>query len=226
MQSRDEEMERQEELAMLAGGIYGAAVFKTVMKKPFHQSILSGEAYTQELLRLDNPRVILANVRMERHEFISLCTLLREQSLLSDTLKGISVEQQLHIFLYIVSRNATNQSAQDRFQYSGETMSRHFSSILQAIEKLAGDYIKLPESNEPSDAITGNPYFKHCLGALDGSLIPAKIPAKLAGSYRCRKGFIARNVLAVCSFDSTFQYILAGWEGVANDSRVLEDALE
>lgn len=50
------------------------------------------------------------------------------------------------------------------------------------------------------------------------------MPGQLASVYRCREGFTAQNILVVCSFNFTFQYILAGWEVSAHDSRVLEDA--
>ena len=44
-------------------------------------------------------------------------------------------------------------------------------------------------------------------------------------SYRNRKGFLSQNVLAACSFDLQFIYILSGWEGSAHDAKVLNDAL-
>ena len=34
-----------------------------------------------------------------------------------------------------------------------------------------------------------------------------------------------QNVLAVCSFDLKFTYVLPGWEGSASDSRILDNAL-
>ena len=46
------------------------------------------------------------------------------------------------------------------------------------------------------------------------------------GAFRNRKGFISQNVLAACSFDMQFQYVLAGWEGSVADSRILDAALE
>ena len=39
-----------------------------------------------------------------------------------------------------------------------------------------------------------------------------------------RKG-ITQNVLACCTPDMEFTYVLAGWEGSANDFTVLRDAL-
>ena len=47
----------------------------------------------------------------------------------------------------------------------------------------------------------------------------------IQAKYRDRKGHLSQNVLSVCSFDHKFQYVLAGWEGSAADSRVLASAL-
>jgi hypothetical protein len=38
--------------------------------------------------------------------------------------KTVSVEEAVAIFLYIVGRGASNRDAQERFQHSGETISR------------------------------------------------------------------------------------------------------
>ena len=69
------------------------------------------------------------------------------------------------------------------------------------------------------------PYFQHAIGAVDGTHIPAHVPASLAASFRNRKGFISQNVLLVCSFDALYTYVLPGWEGSAHDGRVLSDAM-
>ncbi|XP_024007217.1 putative nuclease HARBI1 [Eutrema salsugineum] len=69
------------------------------------------------------------------------------------------------------------------------------------------------------------PYFKNCVGALDGTHIPATIIGRDVASYRNRKGEISQNALAACNFDLEFIYVLSGWEGSAHDSRVLSDAL-
>ena len=46
------------------------------------------------------------------------------------------VEEQLAIFLYAVSKNASNQVLQDQFQHSGETIRRHFAAVLNALTQL------------------------------------------------------------------------------------------
>ena len=46
-----------------------------------------------------------------------------------------------------------------------------------------------------------------------------------APRYRGRKGYTTQNMLAACSFDLKFTYVLPGWEGTASDSRIIKNAL-
>ena len=39
-----------------------------------------------------------------------------------------------------------------------------------------------------------------------------------------RKGQVSQNVLAACTFDLCFCYVLSGWEGSAADSHIYDDA--
>jgi hypothetical protein len=50
------------------------------------------------------------------------------------------------------------------------------------------------------------------------------VPDDALARYRDRKGGITQNVLAVCTFDMRFSYILSGWEGSASDGAVFADA--
>jgi hypothetical protein len=43
--------------------------------------------------------------------------------------------------------------------------------------------------------------------------------------FRGRKHYPTQNILAVVDFDLKFTYVLAGWEGSAHDSFVLQDTL-
>ncbi|XP_076940748.1 uncharacterized protein LOC143610051 [Bidens hawaiensis] len=68
--------------------------------------------------------------------------------------------------------------------------------------------------------------FRGAVGALDGTLIHAVVPTKEQDLYRGRgKWDCYQNVLAICDFNMIFTFILAGWEGVAHDSRILSEAL-
>ena len=44
---------------------------------------------------------------------------------------------------------------------------------------------------------------------------------EVAVAYRNRKGFTSQNVMAMVDFEMKFTYIVAGWEGLAHDARVL-----
>ena len=63
-----------------------------------------------------------------------------------------------------------------------------------------------------------------CIGAIDGTHVRASVPPEIQGMFRGRKDVTTQNVLAAISFYLKFTYVLAGWEGNAHDSRVLNDA--
>ncbi|XP_057431061.1 uncharacterized protein LOC130723928 [Lotus japonicus] len=69
------------------------------------------------------------------------------------------------------------------------------------------------------------PYFKNCIGAIDGTHVSAWAPATKQTAFRGRKVLITQNVLAVCDFDMLFTFVYSGWEGTTNDARVFLDAL-
>ena len=54
---------------------------------------------------------------------------------------------------------------------------------------------------------------QNCVGAIDGTHIDCKPPIESREAYHNRKGLLSQNILAACSFDMKFTYILAGWEG-------------
>jgi hypothetical protein len=73
-------------------------------------------------------------------------------------------------------------------------------------------YIKLPPYDQVPPEIQSNPklypFFRDCLGALDGSHVDAFVPENLLACYRDRKGRLSQNVLAACTFDMRFSYVL------------------
>ncbi|KAI3938836.1 hypothetical protein MKW98_018293 [Papaver atlanticum] len=95
--------------------------------------------------------------------------------------------------------------------------------------KSATNQLQVPAGPDTPTEILENPrfypYFKDCIGAIDGIQIPAMVGLDEQVPFWCRKGFISQNVLVACSFDLQFQYVLAGWEGLAADSRILDSTL-
>lgn len=55
--------------------------------------------------------------------FQRLCTHLEVSGALQSTAR-VSVEEQVAIFMRIVGKKSSNRDTQDRFQHSGETISR------------------------------------------------------------------------------------------------------
>ncbi|GAV77010.1 DDE_4 domain-containing protein, partial [Cephalotus follicularis] len=68
--------------------------------------------------------------------------------------------------------------------------------------------------------------YKIYVGALDGTLVHAIIPASQQTVYRGRgKGICYQNVLGICNFNMIFTFVYAWWEWVAHDSRVLIEVM-
>ncbi|KAA8524970.1 hypothetical protein F0562_011392 [Nyssa sinensis] len=169
----------------------------------------------------------LENFRMDKHVFYKLCDILQSRCLLRHT-NRIKIEEQLAIFLFIVGHNLRTRAVQELFRYSGETISRHFNNVLNAIMAISLDFFQPSGSDIPPEIREDPrfyPYFRDCVGAVDGIHFPVMVGVDEQGPFRNKNGFLSQNVLAACSFDMKFHYVLAGWEGSAADLRVLNSAL-
>jgi hypothetical protein len=184
---------------------------------------------------------------MKRETFFKLCKWVEANNQVH-LVRGTSIttKEQVAMFLWTINYSASNRVVQERFQHSGETVSRYvlyyyirliistniiryFHRILVIILRLHQEIVTLPTINTPlSTAISNDPkraqYFSDCLGALDGTHIDVHLPIAEQGRYRNRKGGLSQNVLAVCNFEMEFVYVLSGWEGSAHDGTVLRDA--
>jgi len=68
------------------------------------------------------------------------------------------------------------------------------------------------------------PFFKDCQGSIDSTHLDTFVPDDAVARYWNRKGRLSQNVLAACSQDMRFTYILSRWEGSASDGLVFDDA--
>jgi hypothetical protein len=89
--------------------------------------------------------------------------------------------------------------------------------------------VRLPTVNEPTPLHIAQdpkffPFFKDCLGAMDGTHFACNPTAAERHANRDRKGTVTQNCLAVCTFDMKFIYVFPGWEGSASDSTMFHDA--
>ncbi|XP_017983964.1 PREDICTED: uncharacterized protein LOC18612005 [Theobroma cacao] len=223
MDDLDLELDEMELVAAAAGYYY----YNCITRQTRCSSSPSGSGFMNEVL--EGPDDLCREMfRMDKHVFHKLCNTLRHRGMLRDT-AGVMIEEQLAIFLNIVGHNERNRVIQERFQHSGETISRHFNNVLKAIKSLSREFLQPPNISTASEILNSNrfyPYFKDCVGVIDGMHIPAHVPAKDQSRFRNTKGVLSQNVLAACTFDLQFIFVYPGWEGSAADSRVLRAVLD
>lgn len=90
-------------------------------------------------------------------------------------------------------------------------------------------YVRLPENTVPPEIANDPklyPFFKDCRGAIDGSHIDSRMPSEEISASQNWKGGVTQSVLAACTFNMLFCYVLSGWEGSAADGKVFEAAWE
>jgi len=133
-------------------------------------------------------------------------------------------------FLDTILVGQTTRKAGERWQHSTSTISKNCREVMDCMllskdEIIAG----VKEDEETSPFIASNyrffPYFKDCIGALDGTLIGAICSPEDHEACRDRHDALSQNVLGVIRFNMIWSYVLAGWEGSAHDGKVLADAL-
>ena len=197
-----------------------------VVKEPCHTSALSGESWIEELL-LGSPRRFRNQMRMHPETFEQILDTMVTRKILQSS-RYVSAKEKIAIFLFIAGHAASNRQAQERFQRSGWTITKALH-VLDALLVIYPEVVVLPDPDVCPWEIHSNPkiypLFQDCIGALDGTHIPTAPPAGRGKPFRNRKGFQSQNVLAACSFDLRFVYVLTGWEGSASDGGVLKDAM-
>ncbi|XP_074347447.1 uncharacterized protein LOC141686303 [Apium graveolens] len=199
-----------------------------VHKEPCHDSIRTGGKLIDEIMKGNEIRCY-QDFRMPKDIFISFCRLLVDRYGLVPT-QGMSEYEEVGIFLMTVAHGCGNRLMQEMWNHSGETISRHFHSVLQAVCRLASDYIK-PASNYNTGCgyhtpqhERYHPYFEDAIGAIDGTHIKCRVKETERTPYFGRKGYATQNILAICDFNLCFTFAWGGWEGGAHDSRILNEA--
>ncbi|GJZ00359.1 ALP1-like protein isoform X1 [Tanacetum coccineum] len=222
--------------SMYSCDLVSAYYYKYMHKEPCMTSSQTGEAWMKEVLN-GNPIRCVNAFRMHPNVFSKLCGELESSYGLKSSDKMTAVEK-LGIFVYTLALGVSNRDVSERFQRSGETISRAFHEILEAItgrskgfHGLAREMIKPRDptfQSTPQQIINDKrymPYFKDCIGCIDGTHIGACIPEAEQIPYIGRKGIPTFNVMAVCDFDLCFTFISVGWEGSAHDTRVFLHAI-
>ncbi|KAJ4815175.1 nuclease [Rhynchospora pubera] len=175
-----------------------------------------------------DPSRCFESYRMSTENFNILCDKLKAKGL---ACKGdVIVEDQVEMFLQILGHATNIQKISEDFQHSTETVWRCFRDVLHYVRCM--DYINLPSSNarvhqKISEGTIHAP-FKDALGVIDCTHIPAfpDLDTDSLTRYRNRKRMLSQNVMAAVDFDGNFLTVIAGWEGEADDNRILRRAVE
>ncbi|KAL7594525.1 hypothetical protein Lser_V15G28368 [Lactuca serriola] len=166
-------------------------------------------------------------IRMSENAFRRLCEILQTVGGLRRT-QHMSVEEHVARFLHIVSNDLRTRFTSWMYRRSRSTTSRCFHRVLRSIIAIVGIYIQQPTGDvvptEIQESRRFYPFVKDCIGALDGTHVLVHVPNRDAPRYRGRKGYPTINVLAACTFDLKFTYVLTGWEGTTSDSRIIKNA--
>ncbi|KAJ9188130.1 hypothetical protein P3X46_003521 [Hevea brasiliensis] len=118
--------------------------------------------------------------------------------------RRMSVMEKVAIFLYTLALKASNRHARERFQHSGETISRVFRQVLNVICLMSMDIIKPIDyefSDTPPEILNNRrymPHFKDCIGTIDGTHVQASIAPGEQIPYIGRKGILTQNIMAAC----------------------------
>jgi hypothetical protein len=205
---------------------YALHIDKHLTRSEYRKPALTGLEWVYT--KLGDRKQCYNMFRMNPTMFYRLHDVLVESYGLKSTTKSSSIEA-LGMFLWMVGAPQSVRQAEDRFERSMATVSSMFHKVLKCLVNLAADIIKPadPEFRTMHPRLQQprfHPYFKDCIGAIDGTHVPCVVPQDKFMQHLCRKGMTTQNVLACCDFDMRFTFVLAGWPGSAHDMRVFRDA--
>ncbi|XP_077221948.1 uncharacterized protein LOC143855764 [Tasmannia lanceolata] len=148
---------------------------QNITRAPYESGYLTRRTFVRRITNAEDHCIAL--LRMDVRCFRTFVALFRKTTLLEDTIHW-TVEEQVMIFLSVISHNERDRTVRATTRRSGATVSKYFNKVLDAVLILQYMFIVRP-SRETPRAILDNPnfmsYFKDCLGAIDGTHIPAKV---------------------------------------------------
>ena len=122
-----------------------------------HTSSLSGAQRVKEILE-GHERWCKVEFRMKSHIFRAVAHFLRVENLLRDT-RGVKIEEQLGMFMFMLSHNASTERLKKEFQHSGETIHRKITEVFNIIPALTHRFVKMPKVNQTHVKIASDPRY-------------------------------------------------------------------
>ncbi|KAG5233162.1 protein ALP [Salix suchowensis] len=182
----------KEKLIICTAGAISLYYINYMYKEPCMVSYNTGMRWLTELLNGHWKRCVNM-FRMDANTLTSLCLDLETQYGLKPSSR-MPVIEKLAMFVFTIAVGASNRQVQERFQHSGETISRCINEVLEAVCLLAMDVIKPTDPDFmsiPSEIATNQrhmPHFKNCVGAIDGTHVRACVSAENQVPFIGRKG--------------------------------------
>ncbi|XP_045102998.1 putative nuclease HARBI1 isoform X2 [Portunus trituberculatus] len=140
----------------------------------------------------------------------------------------ISPSLQLLVTLRYLATGSFQLTVADTSEMSQASASRCIRRVVRAIAEVSAGHIRFPTPAEEGavtqafSAIAGMP---ECIGCIGGTLIPIKGPGgDDAELYRCRQGFFAINMTAVCDASLLVTNLVVNWPGSAHDSKIFNES--
>ncbi|KAK6151365.1 hypothetical protein DH2020_014000 [Rehmannia glutinosa] len=101
---------------------------------------------------------------MTRGAFAKLCYLLKHMGGLRDS-RYVSIKEKVALFLSVLAHHNKNRIVWFDFKRSGQTISRHFHDVLNAVLRLHNLLLVNPEPVDDNCTIPRWSSFKGCLGS-------------------------------------------------------------
>ncbi|ESK85582.1 hypothetical protein Moror_10032 [Moniliophthora roreri MCA 2997] len=114
--------------ASMAAVLYASEAYKS---QPYHNSALTGFQWVQELIH-GNTRHIYTELGVRLHVYIALVITLRSIGYVNSK-KGVTVEEQIAIFLYMCITGLSVCHVGECFQRSNETIAYYFREMCEAL---------------------------------------------------------------------------------------------
>ncbi|CAI9298996.1 unnamed protein product [Lactuca saligna] len=179
------EMEEDREFEMLCGLALKGIILARNLRMSCHTSDRTWNMFISEVLN-GHPRCCYEMFRLNVPVFRQLCIDLATNYRLQQTRK-VSIEESVGIFLMTLAHGCNNRFVKECFNHSGETIHRHFHTVLEAVLKLSADIIK-PDVNYNDDVpeyILNKPRYYPMFKMLeDGKIIVCiEMHLKMLGDY-------------------------------------------
>ncbi|XP_011093338.1 uncharacterized protein LOC105173334 [Sesamum indicum] len=122
----------------------------------------------------------------------------------------VSSIEEVALFMQTIDMHKRQRDNMERFQHSLETIHRRFHRVLSALCAMAPELITCPNFTDTHQRVASNqdfyPYFKDCVRAMDGALVPAWVLQIDQNRYRSRSAADARVLNHAISQDPAFPF--------------------